>query len=58
MNGQHLRALPSNELVALIGERWKSIGVLAESEGLFIEVRSLSLLLILRDSYYTMCLGK
>lgn len=41
MNGLHLRALPSKELVALIGERWKSIGVLAESEGLFIEVCSL-----------------
>lgn len=39
MNGQHLRALPSEELTKLIGERWKSTGVLTESEGPFIEVR-------------------
>ncbi|KAG7011831.1 Glutamate--tRNA ligase, chloroplastic/mitochondrial [Cucurbita argyrosperma subsp. argyrosperma] len=37
MNGQHLRALPSEELTKLIGERWKSTGVLTESEGPFIE---------------------
>lgn len=39
MNGQHLRALPSEELTKVIGERWKSTGVLTESEGTFIEVR-------------------
>ncbi|XP_022969046.1 glutamate--tRNA ligase, chloroplastic/mitochondrial [Cucurbita maxima] len=37
MNGQHLRALPSEELTKLIGERWKSTGILTESEGPFIE---------------------
>ncbi|CAK9140173.1 unnamed protein product [Ilex paraguariensis] len=37
MNGQHLRSLPSEELAQLIGERWKSIGILTESEGLFVE---------------------
>lgn len=38
MNGQHLRALPSEELTKLIGERWKSTGLLTESEGPFIDV--------------------
>ncbi|BFG40568.1 hypothetical protein CerSpe_268420 [Prunus speciosa] len=37
MNGQHLRALPSEELTKLIGERWKSTGILTESEGSFVE---------------------
>ncbi|KAM7471005.1 hypothetical protein LguiA_009188 [Lonicera macranthoides] len=37
MNGQHLRSLPSEELTKLLGERWKSTGILTESEGLFIE---------------------
>lgn len=37
MNGQHLRALPSDKLNKLVGERWKSSGILAESEGPFIE---------------------
>ncbi|KAL5562301.1 hypothetical protein UlMin_032048 [Ulmus minor] len=37
MNGQHLRALPSEELTKLIGERWKNTGILKESEGSFIE---------------------
>ncbi|XP_043715909.1 glutamate--tRNA ligase, chloroplastic/mitochondrial [Telopea speciosissima] len=36
MNGQHLRALPSEELMKLLGEHWKSTGILTESEGLFI----------------------
>ncbi|KAJ4980319.1 hypothetical protein NE237_031156 [Protea cynaroides] len=36
MNGQHLRALPSEELTKLLGEYWKSTGILTESEGLFI----------------------
>lgn len=40
MNGQHLRALPSEELTKLIGERWKSTGILTESEGPFIKVRA------------------
>lgn len=39
MNGQHLRALPSEELTKLIGERWKSSGILTESKGPFIDVR-------------------
>ncbi|KAK4437543.1 Glutamate--tRNA ligase, chloroplastic/mitochondrial [Sesamum alatum] len=37
MNGQHLRSLPSEELTKLIGERWKSTGMVTESEGSFIE---------------------
>ncbi|XP_022896649.1 glutamate--tRNA ligase, chloroplastic/mitochondrial [Olea europaea var. sylvestris] len=37
MNGQHLRSLPSGDLTKLIGERWKSTGILTESEGSFIE---------------------
>ncbi|KAL1554539.1 Glutamate--tRNA ligase, chloroplastic/mitochondrial [Salvia divinorum] len=37
MNGQHLRSLPSENLTKLIGERWRIIGVLTESEGSFIE---------------------
>ncbi|XP_010270569.1 PREDICTED: glutamate--tRNA ligase, chloroplastic/mitochondrial [Nelumbo nucifera] len=36
MNGQHLRSLPSEDLTKLLGERWKSAGILTESEGLFI----------------------
>lgn len=39
MNGQHLRSLPPAELTKLIGERWKSAGLLKESEGPFVEVR-------------------
>ncbi|CAI0453504.1 unnamed protein product [Linum tenue] len=37
MNGQHLKALPSEKLTKLIGERWKNIGILMESQGSFIE---------------------
>ncbi|KAM3743716.1 hypothetical protein ACB098_07G167900 [Castanea mollissima] len=37
MNGQHLGALPSEELIKLVGERWKSTGILRESEGTFIQ---------------------
>lgn len=38
MNGHYLRAFPFNELVKVVGERWKSTGILNESEGQFIEV--------------------
>lgn len=41
MNGQHLRALPFEKLTKLIGERWKSTGILTESEGPFVDVRFL-----------------
>ncbi|KAM1789885.1 hypothetical protein ACFX12_034002 [Malus domestica] len=37
MNGQHLRALPSEELTKLIGEQWKNTGLLTDSEGSFVE---------------------
>ncbi|XP_054784482.1 glutamate--tRNA ligase, chloroplastic/mitochondrial-like [Prosopis cineraria] len=37
MNGQHLRAIPSEELTNLIGERWKASGILALSAGPFID---------------------
>ncbi|KAI9073884.1 hypothetical protein K1719_044156 [Acacia pycnantha] len=37
MNGQHLRALPSKELTNLIGERWKTSGLVTVSDGPFID---------------------
>ncbi|KAK9051866.1 hypothetical protein SSX86_028495 [Deinandra increscens subsp. villosa] len=37
MNGQHLKALPVDELIKTVGEQWRSAGILNESEGLFIE---------------------
>ncbi|KAG0464984.1 hypothetical protein HPP92_019148 [Vanilla planifolia] len=37
MNGQHLRALPAEQLMMLLGERWKSVGLLIESEGMFVK---------------------
>ncbi|XP_057964755.1 glutamate--tRNA ligase, chloroplastic/mitochondrial [Malania oleifera] len=36
MNGQHLKILPPEELTKLIGEHWKSTGILTESKGLFL----------------------
>lgn len=39
MNGQHLKALPTEELLKSIGEQWTSAGILNESEGPFVEVR-------------------
>ncbi|CAN8251706.1 unnamed protein product [Cochlearia groenlandica] len=36
MNGQHLRTLPFEKLTKLVGERWKSAGILTESEGIFV----------------------
>jgi len=41
MNGQHLKALPAEELIKTVGEQWKSANILNQSEGLFIEVRVL-----------------
>ncbi|XP_020575969.1 glutamate--tRNA ligase, chloroplastic/mitochondrial isoform X1 [Phalaenopsis equestris] len=37
MNGQHLRALPSEELTQILGERWKSMGLLIDLEGIFVK---------------------
>ncbi|XP_074286323.1 glutamate--tRNA ligase, chloroplastic/mitochondrial [Silene latifolia] len=37
MNGHYLRALPSDELSKLIGDWWKSSGILNVSEGQFVE---------------------
>ncbi|XP_076944790.1 glutamate--tRNA ligase, chloroplastic/mitochondrial-like [Bidens hawaiensis] len=37
MNGQHLKALPTEELLKSIGEQWRSAGILNVSEGPFIE---------------------
>ncbi|KAK2665758.1 hypothetical protein Ddye_004332 [Dipteronia dyeriana] len=37
MNGQHLRALPSEKMTKLIGERWKGTGILTESDGPFVD---------------------
>lgn len=38
MNGLHLKALPSEKLTKLVGERWKSAGILTQSEGSFVDV--------------------
>ncbi|KAL5707269.1 glutamate--tRNA ligase [Ranunculus cassubicifolius] len=40
MNSLHLKALPSEELLKIMGERWKSAGILTESEGIFVEEAS------------------
>ncbi|KAK8958014.1 hypothetical protein KSP39_PZI000106 [Platanthera zijinensis] len=37
MNGQHLRSLPSEELTTILGERWKSAGLLVDLEGTFVK---------------------
>ncbi|KAK4747710.1 hypothetical protein SAY87_014296 [Trapa incisa] len=37
MNGQHLRTVPSEELTRLIGDRWKTMGILKESEGPLVD---------------------
>nr|GMC65136.1 glutamate--tRNA ligase, chloroplastic/mitochondrial [Ipomoea batatas] len=37
MNGQHLRSLPSEELIQIIGSCWKDAGILTESGGDFIQ---------------------
>ncbi|KAK7350536.1 hypothetical protein VNO77_09267 [Canavalia gladiata] len=37
MNGQHLRARPSEELTKIIGEHWKTCGLLTVSDGPFID---------------------
>lgn len=37
MNGQHLRAIPSEALTGLIGQHWKSTRTLKESDGPFVE---------------------
>ncbi|KAK7386213.1 hypothetical protein VNO78_26269 [Psophocarpus tetragonolobus] len=37
MNGQHLRARPSEELTKLIGEYWKTSGLITVSAGPFID---------------------
>ncbi|XP_073039747.1 glutamate--tRNA ligase, chloroplastic/mitochondrial isoform X1 [Primulina eburnea] len=46
MNGQHLRSLPLEKLTKLIGERWKNVGIVTESEGSFIE----EAVLLLKDA--------
>lgn len=37
MNGQHLRALPSDTLTKLFGKEWKNAGLLVESDGMFVK---------------------
>ncbi|XP_076905797.1 glutamate--tRNA ligase, chloroplastic/mitochondrial-like [Bidens hawaiensis] len=37
MNGLHLKALPTEELLKSIGEQWRSAGILNVSEGSFVE---------------------
>ncbi|KAI3969633.1 hypothetical protein MKX01_020194 [Papaver californicum] len=36
MNGQHLKALPPGNFVKLLAQRWKTTGILTESEGDFV----------------------
>lgn len=38
MNGQHLRTVPIDQLVKVLGEQWKDAGILTQSEGSFVEV--------------------
>ncbi|KAF3320123.1 glutamate--tRNA ligase [Carex littledalei] len=35
MNGLHLRSLPQDELVQIFEDRWKSVGILVDSDGNF-----------------------
>ncbi|KAJ0076643.1 hypothetical protein Patl1_35589 [Pistacia atlantica] len=58
MNGQYLRALPSEELTKLIGERWKSSGILNESEGPFIDFSSPAIYFSVLHNIYGMTLCK
>lgn len=51
MNGLHLKALPSEKLTKLVGEQWKSAGILTESEGSFVDVRFLVMDLRTRDVF-------
>ncbi|KAK1307334.1 hypothetical protein QJS10_CPA10g00048 [Acorus calamus] len=37
MNGQHLKAIPQDQLTKVLGEHWKSNGILTESEGMFVK---------------------
>ncbi|KAK9102287.1 hypothetical protein Sjap_019541 [Stephania japonica] len=37
MNGQHLRSLPLEELIELLGDRWKTVGILTQAEGAFVQ---------------------
>ncbi|KAF8020745.1 hypothetical protein BT93_G1246 [Corymbia citriodora subsp. variegata] len=37
MNGQHLRAIPSEALTKLIGQHWKNTGTLKESDGPIVD---------------------
>ncbi|KAG9456632.1 hypothetical protein H6P81_001140 [Aristolochia fimbriata] len=37
MNGQHLRAIPSDQLLQMLGEHWKNAGILTESDGTFVK---------------------
>ena len=36
MNGKHLRVLPADKLTKKLGEHWKNVGILSESEGPFV----------------------
>lgn len=38
MNGLHLRSLPQDELVQIFEDRWKSVGILVDSDGSFAKV--------------------
>lgn len=38
MNGLHLRSLSQDELVQIFEDRWKSVGILVDSDGTFAKV--------------------
>lgn len=38
MNGLHLRSLSQDELVQVFEDRWKSVGILVDSDGTFAKV--------------------
>lgn len=38
MNGLHLRSLPEDELAKIFEDRWKSAGILVDSDGSFAKV--------------------
>ncbi|KAJ4758774.1 Glutamate--tRNA ligase [Rhynchospora pubera] len=37
MNGLHLRSLPQDELVKIFEDRWKSVGILVDSDGILVD---------------------
>lgn len=46
MNGLHLRSLPQDELVKTFEDRWKSVGILVDSDDTFAKVYSILQLIL------------